>query len=277
MSTAIATVTAEDIAAYQAESAKPKSGDGLPRLKIRSSAEDESGQIILGNDGKPLGGGAYYIDGYDVNQKEVRFLPMVRSYQYTKLTEDFKLDSSSIFFKDWAREPLDSKGGVRCGRPAAKAMKKLDVATQDKWRKEVPCSMHVMGLAFFNGGPAEGIPVDFRVAGGKFAAVAEALDGVKDWNNNYFTLSTERDTNGGTVFYNVIMKSTGEKVQLTPFIISTLVGFNTYLNSYNDKIIEKHTQTTNDAYSNAQAEGVMSNIIEAKDYTEVVLNSDLPF
>lgn len=264
-SNALMTVSAEDIAAYYAESAKPKH-TGIPRLKINARAEDDSGTIILDTEGKPLGGGSFFVDGINAYQKEVKFIPMIKCYQYTKLTEDFKLDSATIYFKDWNTEPLDSKGGVRCGRPDAKSLRKLGEVAQEEYKKQVPCSLHLFGLVFFDGGPGEGIPVDLRVSGGKFAAVSEALENTPQWNGRYFTLGTKRATNGGTVFYELIIRPTRDMITPTPFVIARLHDFNAYIKGYNESVIEKHQAAVNEGYSNAQAEGVMSNIIDVSNY-----------
>jgi hypothetical protein len=275
-STALATVTQEELDAFYNQNKKKVSG--IPRLKINSRAEDSLGNVIVGKDGKPLGAGTFCIDGAEVYQKEIKFVPLMAYNQYTKLNSEFKLESASIYFDSWDAEPLDSTGGVRCGRPASKLLKNMDEATQKEWKKNVPLTLHMFGLAFFDGGPEEGIPVNFRVSGGKYAAASKAIQSVDRMNTHYFKLSLKRDSNGGTVFFNLIMEATGERVTPTPFMISANNNFKTYITESNNKIIEQHKAAAANRLTNAAATDFMANIVSDVEYTDTgYLDDEIPF
>ena len=277
-STALAVVSQEELDAFYNQNKKKVVG--IPRLKINSRAEDSLGNVIVGTDGKPLGAGTFCVDGAEVFQKEIKFIPLLSYNQYTKLNSEFKLESATVYFDDWGTEPLDSTGGVRCGRPYAKVLKAMTEDTQKEWKKEVPLNLHMFGLAFFEGGPEEGIPVDFRVSGGKYAAASKALQSVDRMNTHYFKLSLKRDSNGGTVFFNLIMEATGERVTPTPYIIGVNNSFKAFIADANEKILEQHKAVAANRLVNASATDFMNSIVSDTDYTDITdpeLNDEVPY
>lgn len=278
--TALAIVSEEDAKAYFSES-RSKKGSGIPRLRINSSAEDADGNIITDAAGKPLGAGTFFVDGVDIYQKEILFVPVFQYSQYTKLTKEFKLECQTVYMDGWDTEPLDSNGGLRCGRPSSQALAQLPADEQAEWKKNVPASLHVFGLAFFDEGPKEGIPVDFRVSGGKFAVVSEALKSVKEYRRYFFKLSLKRMTtsNGGNTYFELAMEKTKDKVQVTPFLIDTANLFNTYVEEANARIIESHKEAVSEEALNETTKDFMDNIINSTEYTEVEpeLNDEVPF
>lgn len=278
------TVTQEELNAYFSESKernKPRVNTlGIPRLRINSTAEDAKGEIIIDAKGKPLGAGSWQLDGSTNYAKVIKFLPIMVRYQYTRLTKEFKLAAASIYFKDseWNVEPLDSAGGVRCGRPSGKALKSLPLEKQNEWRKIVPADMHVFGLAFF-GDDKEGVPCDFKVRGNKFKTVSDVLKASEPYEAKYFELSLEKEVSGAVKYFNIRMEPIAD-ASPNEHILVTHKKFLEYVNDYNETVVTKHKQIRAEVSTNAATAKLMDSIIDSKDYADngVVedLNDDFP-
>ena len=104
-----------------------------------------------------LGDTTAYMKGGNV---KIRCL--AQHYQYRETDpETYKIVNKSILMDDMRkREPIDMKGGVRCGRPDAKSLSQLDDDTQRMWRKKVKGYRILRGIASGTGEDANGNPVE---------------------------------------------------------------------------------------------------------------------
>lgn len=281
-STEIAVLSASQIAAFMAGGENKRGNSGFPRLTINKSAEDADGNIIMDAKGKAIGSGNFAISSLGLYQKEILFQPLEVRYQYQKYTKDFKIESRTTMFTsdDWNKDPVDSTGTIRCGRPDKTGMALLGPTEQGEVRKNIPCFMHVFGLAFFDGGDPQGTPVDFRVSGGKFSTVSEALGSVKNIRNNLFRLRLVKDSKGNNVFFSVVMELVSDKTPaVTAHTIETLNSFLDYISSENEKVYDSYKNNLNKKIMNQGAKQFMADVMEA-DYTEIepdLLDDEAPF
>ena len=97
----------------------------LPRLSINRVGEDD--------DGNKLEVGTYTI--YDPESEKkvyskkgevVKLRPFIRAYQYMEYNPDENnYANKTIIFKSWKDEPLDTLGGVKCGKIPYKELETL--------------------------------------------------------------------------------------------------------------------------------------------------------
>ena len=106
----------------------------ISRLTINRAAEDD--------DGNQLSAGVYttYDSGieakvYSIKDKPIQFRPFINAYQYMEYDPDNNnYPCSSVVFKSWKDEPIDSNGGVRCGKVIGKDKEQLTQAEIDSQR-----------------------------------------------------------------------------------------------------------------------------------------------
>jgi len=175
----------------------------LPRLAINRVGEDD--------DGNKLEVGTYKI--YDpVSEKlvyskktngPVKLRPFIRSYQYMEYNPDENnYSSKSIIFKSWKDEPLDTNGGIKCGKIPFKEQDNLSKEELVR-QKQIKCYTLVYGLltmdAVAGDGTAtsiENLPILWRVTGMNFRPVNETIKSIKGRNrliqNTNLILSSKR-------------------------------------------------------------------------------------
>ena len=156
------------------------SSGNLSRLTINRAAEDD--------DGNQLSAGVYtvYDSGieakvYSIKDKAIQFRPFINAYQYMQYDPDNNsYPCSSVVFKSWKEEPIDTNGGVRCGKVIGKDKEQLTQAEIDAQRN-IKCYRLVYGLLSMDGTTATGdattidaMPVLFRVTGSNFTPIGEA-------------------------------------------------------------------------------------------------------
>lgn len=283
-STELVTVSPDKLAWFEAQlqAKKTTKANLFPRLGINKTAEDAEGNVIVDSKGVPLGSGTYAIDSLKLYQKEIKFQPFFVKYNFQKYTEDFKIASRTIFFDDWGTQPIDSTGGIRCGRPDKKGMANYSEQDQEKYKKEVPCFMHVFGFAFFDGGNQHGELVDFRVAGGKFFAVSEGLKLAQDNPYALFDLSLVRDGKGKNIFYSINMTLSADKADSSDYFIDSYRKSQDWVDAENEAVVAAHHKANQDKLRNTNAKNLMDNIVETtfeeveEDDNAWALNDDLP-
>ena len=121
------------------------SSGSLSRLTINRSSEDD--------DGNALRTGVYSIYDseaeakvYSLKDGAVQFRPFINAYQYMEYdAENNNYPCSSVIFKSWKDEPIDSNGSVRCGKVIGKDKEQLTQAEIDAQRN-IKCYRLVYGL-----------------------------------------------------------------------------------------------------------------------------------
>ena len=160
----------------------------LDRLIINRAAEDD--------DGNQLSAGVYStydpsIESrvYSIKDKPIQFRPFINAYQYMEYDPDNNnYPCTSVIFKQWNEEAIDSSGGVNCGRIRGKDKENLTQAQIDAQR-HIKCYRLVYGLVSMDattpaGEPTkvEDLPVLFRVTGSNFIPIGESLNMIKAAN-----------------------------------------------------------------------------------------------
>ena len=252
----------------------------LSRLTINRSAEDD--------DGNALSAGVYTVYDssiedrvYSIKDKPIQFRPFINSYQYMEYDpNNNSYPCSSVIFKSWKDEPLDTNGGVRCGKVIGKDKEQLSEAEIDA-QKNIKCYRLVYGLVSFDGTTSKGepatvdsMPVLFRVTGSNFTPIGEALKSLKGreslMQNHLLNLKTTRKKAGSNVYYVSQISVDNKEVDFTQKDLEHMDMFRALIEEENARVSEKYQNAVKNKESDAASAKVIN---EMEDDPEMVLAS----
>ena len=256
------------------------SSGNLSRLTINRAAEDD--------DGNQLSAGVYtvYDSGieakvYSIKDKAIQFRPFINAYQYMQYDPDNNnYPCSSVVFKSWKEEPIDTNGGVRCGKVIGKDKEQLTQAEIDAQRN-IKCYRLVYGLLSMEGTTATGdattidaMPVLFRVTGSNFTPIGEALKSLKGrdslMQNHLLNLTTKRKKAGSNVYYVSNVSVDNKEIDFTKKDLEHMDMFSALIEEENSRISDKYQN----AHKNKERDVASAKVInEMADDPEMVLAS----
>ena len=256
------------------------SSGNLSRLTINRAAEDD--------DGNQLSAGVYtvYDSGieakvYSIKDKAIQFRPFINAYQYMQYDPDNNsYPCSSVVFKSWKEEPIDTNGGVRCGKVIGKDKEQLTQAEIDAQRN-IKCYRLVYGLLSMDGTTATGdattidaMPVLFRVTGSNFTPIGEALKSLKGrdslMQNHLLNLTTKRKKAGSNVYYVSNVSVDNKEIDFTKKDLEHMDMFSALIEEENSRISDKYQN----AHKNKERDAASAKVInEMADDPEMVLAS----
>ena len=256
------------------------SSGNLSRLTINRAAEDD--------DGNQLSAGVYtvYDSGieakvYSIKDKAIQFRPFINAYQYMQYDPDNNsYPCSSVVFKSWKEEPIDTNGGVRCGKVIGKDKEQLTQAEIDSQRN-IKCYRLVYGLLSMDGTTATGdattidaMPVLFRVTGSNFTPIGEALKSLKGrdslMQNHLLNLTTKRKKAGSNVYYVSTVSVDSKEIEFTKKDLEHMDMFNNLIQEENARVSAKWQK----AHSNKEQDVASAKVInELADDPEMVLQA----
>ena len=237
----------------------------LPRLMINRNPEDDDGHRL------PIGSFNVYhtVAGENIYGKPITFRPFLSAMQYMEYNaEEGAYLSRSIIFKNWKDEPIDTVGGVCCGKVPFKERASL-TADQLAEQRSKKCYRLVYGLVSFIGKTATGTdhevkdyPVLWRVTGTQFNPVGNALKLISQRKKLMFNcllnLETEKRKAGANVFYVAkINVDADANVKLTKEDENTIRNFQELIDTENKDVFTlyqqaKKSKITNDDVINAK-------------------------
>jgi len=252
----------------------------LDRLTINRAAEDD--------DGNQLSAGVYTtydpsIESrvYSIKDSPIQFRPFINAYQYMEYDQDNNnYPCTSVIFKQWNEEAIDSSGGVNCGRIRGKDKANLTQAQIDAQRN-IKCYRLVYGLLSMDattptGDPTkvESLPVLFRVTGSNFIPIGESLKSLKGrdslMQNHILNMTTKKRKAGSNVYYVSNVTIDKKEVPFTEKDLEHMDMFNNIIQEENARISAKWQK----AHSNKEQDVASAKVInELSDDPEVVLQA----
>ena len=252
----------------------------LDRLTINRAAEDD--------DGNQLSAGVYTtydpsIESrvYSIKDSPIQFRPFINAYQYMEYDQDNNnYPCTSVIFKQWNEEAIDSSGGVNCGRIRGKDKANLTQAQIDAQRN-IKCYRLVYGLLSMDattptGDPTkvESLPVLFRVTGSNFIPIGESLKSLKGrdslMQNHILNMTTKKRKAGSNVYYVSNVNIDTKEVPFTQKDLEHMDMFNNIIQEENARISAKWQK----AHSNKEQDVASAKVInELSDDPEVVLQA----
>ena len=244
----------------------------LPRLSINRAAEDD--------DGNALRPGVYTIYDpeseakvYSLKDEAVHFRPFINAYQYMEYDADNNnYSSTSVIFKSWKDEPIDTNGGLRCGKVIGKDKDKLSQAELDAQRN-IKCYRLVYGLLSMKCTKADGeatsienMPILWRVTGSNFKPIGESLKSLKGRNslmfNHVLNLTSKRKKSGSNV-YNVASIAVDKKeTDFSKKDLETMEMFNELITEENKRVSELWQDANKKANKDEETSKVMKDITD---------------
>jgi len=252
----------------------------IDRLIINRAAEDD--------DGNQLSAGVYStydpsIESrvYSIKDKPIQFRPFINAYQYMEYDPDNNnYPCTSVIFKQWNEEAIDSSGGVNCGRIRGKDKENLTQAQIDAQR-HIKCYRLVYGLVSMDattptGDPTkvEDLPVLFRVTGSNFIPIGESLKSLKGrdslMQNHILNMTTKKRKAGSNVYYVSNVNIDTKEVPFTQKDLEHMDMFNNLIQEENARVSAKWQK----AHSNKEHDAASAKVInELSDDPEMVLQS----
>ena len=252
----------------------------IDRLTINRAAEDD--------DGNQLSAGVFStydssIESkvYSIKDKPVQFRPFINAYQYMEYDPDNNnYPCSSVIFKSWKDEPIDTNGGIRCGKVIGKDKEQLTQIQIDAQRN-IKCYRLVYGLVSMDattptGEPVkvEAMPVLFRVTGSNFTPIGESLKSLKGrdslMQNHLLNLTTIRKKAGSNVYYVSQVNIDNKEVPFTAKDLEHMDMFNALIAEENTRVSTKWQN----ANSNKEQDVASAKVInELADDPEMVLQA----
>ena len=252
----------------------------LDRLTINRAAEDD--------DGNQLSAGVYTtydpsIESrvYSIKDKPIQFRPFINAYQYMEYDPDNNnYPCTSVIFKQWNEEAIDSSGGVNCGRIRGKDKENLTQAQIDAQR-HIKCYRLVYGLLSMDattpaGEPTkvENLPVLFRVTGSNFIPIGESLKSLKGrdslMQNHILNMTTKKRKAGSNVYYVSNVNIDTKEVPFTQKDLEHMDMFNNLIQEENARVSAKWQK----AHSNKEQDAASAKVInELADDPEMVLQA----
>ena len=252
----------------------------LDRLTINRAAEDD--------DGNQLSAGVYTtydpsIESrvYSIKDKPIQFRPFINSYQYMEYDADNNnYPCTSVIFKQWNEEAIDSSGGVNCGRVRGKDKEQLTQAQIDAQRN-IKCYRLVYGLLSMDattptGEPTkvENLPVLFRVTGSNFIPIGESLKSLKGrdslMQNHILNMTTKKRKAGSNVYYVSQVTIDTKEIPFTQKDLEHMDMFNNLIQEENVRVSEKWKKSNSHKEQDVASAKVIN---ELSDDPEMVLQA----
>jgi len=178
----------------------------LSILKINSKKRDPAGRKI--EEGK------FLVTGLDepVYADTVKIRPLSHTFQWMHFdSEAKKLVNKTVIVPNFRVEPIDMKGGLRCGKPASKVFRELAKEDQKKY-EDIKCYRQVRCLVSYTGKTADGDevtienhPAILMLKGSNFGPfedeVIKRLPSGRNLYDYWVTLTTTEHENGSVTYY----------------------------------------------------------------------------
>ena len=248
------------------------SSGSLSRLTINRSSEDD--------DGNALRTGVYSIYDseaeakvYSLKDGVVQFRPFINAYQYMEYdAENNNYPCSSVIFKSWKDEPIDTNGGLRCGKVIGKDKDKLSQAEIDAQRN-IKCYRLVYGLLSMKCTKADGeatsienMPILWRVTGSNFKPIGESLKSLKGRNslmfNHVLNLTSKRKKSGSNVYYVASIAVDKKETDFSKKDLETMEMFNELITEENKRVSELWQDANKKANKDEETSKVMKDITD---------------
>jgi hypothetical protein len=250
----------------------------LPILRINYQEEDDNGN--------ELKKGTFTLQGGDNNiyAKEATFRALGDYMQYLHYSQEEESVVNRTIIHRIGDEPIDEKGGVRCGRPIGKELQQM-TPDQKAPFKEITCFRYIYGIVSMSGVTAEGektavtdVPCLFRMKGTSFMNFSREVVEPSNQKNLQFQqvpnkLTTQRHKNGSVIYFTAhFSPDFANTVEIGQADMEVMRKILTMIKDNNDQVKAKYDEALRSKQSDANDEKLVGAI--DSEYTEV---DDLDF
>jgi hypothetical protein len=187
---------------------------------------------------------------------------MAQYYQYRQTDPDtYKIVNKTVLLDDLRRgEPIDMKGGTRCGRPTGKALSQMSDEDQKMWRAKVKPYRILRGVTSYTGKTASGDEVEVTnqpfqlymkgLSFMKFDDVLKALPYGKRYQDLWVDLKTYREGKAFVANFNIDFS---KPAAMTQDVVDTMKLF--------VEMARRENTIVKDAFREAKVSGALDNQI----------------
>lgn len=223
--------------------------DRMPVLKVNTKRRDA--------DGKKVPEGHFVVTGTDeaVYADKVSIRVLSQMFQWMHFDQEAKkLVNKTILIPTFRAEPIDMKGGVRCGKPASKVYRELSKVEQKKY-DDITCYRQLRVLVSYTGVNADGTevtvtnqPAIMMLKGSNFSPfedeVVKRLPKGKNLYDFNIALSTTEHENGSVTYYIVHFEpDLANPLPLDRDTIDTMYHIVDMIEAENRKVREAHDRS----------------------------------
>jgi len=223
--------------------------DRLPILKVNTKRKNA--------DGKKIPEGEFVVSGAGIEEvyaQEVNIRPLSQTFQWLHFDpEEGKLVNKTIIVPNFRTEPIDSRGTIRCGKPASKVLRQLEPAEQKRY-VDIKCYRQVRCLVSYEGKTATGKkvtvenqPAILMLKGSNFSPfedeVVKRLPQGRNLYDFWVKITTTEHENGSVVYWVMHFEpDLGNPVPLDKPTMDTMYHIADMIKGENDSIIAKHKE-----------------------------------
>lgn len=210
----------------------------MPSLAINIATEDDAGNDIPAKTFTLIGSGEY--------SKSVKFRPLAYYSRLLAMKQDgttWKTTNETIFFKG-GEQPIDSRGGIGCGRLLGKSIPESWTEEQKKANKAKAAFYgFLFGLVYFEG--KEPVLCNFRLPATKSYAVSTVLNELRAKHGDFTRYMLElklasnpRDRSSPHPVIEIV-PDVSKELPLSG-LLEPLKAIKAYVDSNNSRIRENH-------------------------------------
>lgn len=202
----------------------------------------------------------------------VKIRCLAQHYQYRETDPDtYKIVNKSVLMDDMRkREPIDMKGGVRCGRPDAKALSQLDEELQRMWRKKVKGYRILRGVVTGTGEDANGNPVEVEnqpfqmyLSGMNFMPFSNSIEKLlQNQRKNLHDVWVELDTRKDGKAFIIEFSVSKDPAVMDTDTIETMRVFVDMAKQENDRVKAEHKKAFDEVSSMDVAMDAMNDLAD---------------
>lgn len=249
-------------------------GNRFPLLKVNYEDEDAEGNSLR------KGMFAYPTEEGVAYAKSVKLRVYADYLQYLDYDPDQNAVVNKTIIHRPGDEPIDERGGIRCGKPSSKALREM-TDDQKKIYKNITCFRYLFGkVTMIDAKTADGTSVEvedfpclFRIKGASFLTFSDqVLEPCRNQKVKFpqvvSEVSTERHKKGTVTYFTVSFTPDFSNVmQINSEDMHFMTSILDIVNAENSQVIAKH----NDAMRGKQSDTADSAIV---DEVESYLDAD---
>lgn len=236
-----------------AETSGSSGGSRMPVLKLNHQDEDD--------EGNPLKKGQFLLqrgdDEPNIYAETATIRPLINMYNWSHYIEGEGTVCKTITIPNFKKEPIDSNGGVRCGKPVSKVLKDMSKTEQAAY-KDITCFRQLRCLVDIEGKTSTGedakvtnVPAIMFLKGANFLPFEEEYVKVIPRSANMYDykakLSTEKKKQGSVTYFVIHFEpEMSDKLGLDNDTYETMVHMASLIKDENDRITEQYKKAVAD-------------------------------
>lgn len=233
----------------QVQNQQQQSGNRMPLLKINYSEEDDNGNDLKkGYFELQTANGSVYA-------KDVKIRVFADYMQYLDYDPEQNAVVNKTIIHRVGDEPIDEKGGIRCGKPTSRELREADETTRAKY-KDITCFRYLFSTVSMDAQTATGDKVEIkdepcllRIKGASFLSFSEQViepcrNQKIQFNQIASTLTTMRQKKGSVTYFVTVFDPDFSNInEISTDDLHFMTKILDTVNAENKQVIQKHNDS----------------------------------